>query len=101
MAQAQHHAGVDVLPGGEPFVQHPHGAVHVGNQQQVDDEPGPVLGQDGGLAYSADNLGDFIDCFRRGRWSTDDLDEFCELSWIEEMHANRSVSLGDFLGDLV
>ena len=39
------HRGVDVLGGGEPGLDHPDRGEQVRDQQRVDDEAGPVLGQ--------------------------------------------------------
>src|SRR6266540_1732955 len=50
VGQAELDRGVDVLLAGDAVVQHLHGAVQVRDQQEVHDEPGPVLRQHGGLA---------------------------------------------------
>src|SRR5947209_7293157 len=56
IASAEHHADVDVLAGGEALFEHAHRLGQVRDQQEVDDEAGPVLRNDDPLAQALAEL---------------------------------------------
>ena len=88
-AAPQLHALVDVLDGGDPFLQGPDGLHQVGDQEAVHDESRLVRRFDGLFAQRADEGPSGIERPVAGQGGPDDLNQFHDGGRIEKMHPDH------------
>src|SRR6266536_442007 len=100
VGQPQVHGLVDVLFGGDAVVEHLDRAVQVRHQQEVHDEPGPVLGQHGLLADPLAVGPGELDRLVGGLQPPDDLHQLQHRRRVEEVHADHPVGPAGLGGQL-